>query len=90
MKFALVASSLIATAVAGNISPSSGKVCKSGQTVVCSGDGNGGLLTLGNIATGALGESCSGGDVYCCDNKDVEVCNGSFPGICTAKSLTNG
>lgn len=50
-------------------------VCESHQTVVCSGNGNGGLLSLGNILNGLLGESCSGGDVYCCSQKDVEqVC----------------
>lgn len=50
-------------------------VCESHQTVVCSGNGNGGLLSLGNILSGLLGESCSGGDVYCCSQNDVEqVC----------------
>ncbi|KAJ5873475.1 uncharacterized protein N7473_013348 [Penicillium subrubescens] len=47
-------------------------VCESHQTVVCSGNGNGGLLSLGNLLSGLLGESCSGGDVYCCSQKDVE------------------
>lgn len=55
-------------------------VCESHQTVVCSGNGNGGLLSLGNILSGLLGESCSGGDVYCCSQKDVEqVCHMSTP-----------
>ncbi|KAF7718674.1 Uncharacterized protein PECH_001452 [Penicillium ucsense] len=45
--------------------------CGSQQTVVCSGNGNGGLLSLGNILTGLLGESCSGGDVYCCSEEAV-------------------
>ncbi|KAJ5240284.1 hypothetical protein N7468_004903 [Penicillium chermesinum] len=71
MKFTLVAFSLIATAIAGVPVQDGGKVCKSGQSVVCAG-GNGGLLTLGNVATGALGDSCSGGDVYCCEDKDLE------------------
>ncbi|KAF3403633.1 hypothetical protein F1880_009592 [Penicillium rolfsii] len=47
-------------------------VCSSQQTVVCSGNGNAGLLSLGNILSGLLGESCSGGDVYCCSEKDVQ------------------
>lgn len=71
MKFILIALTLAATAIAGD--SGEGKVCKSGQSVVCSGNGNGGLLTLGNVAPGALGESCAGGDVYCCDDKDVAV-----------------
>ncbi|EPS26177.1 hypothetical protein PDE_01113 [Penicillium oxalicum 114-2] len=46
-------------------------VCSSKQTVVCSDNGNGGLLSLGNLLTGLLGESCSGGDVYCCSEEEV-------------------
>ncbi|KAJ5128585.1 hypothetical protein N7448_002302 [Penicillium atrosanguineum] len=49
-----------------------GKTCESEQTVVCSGNGNGGLISLGNILNGLLGESCSGGDVYCCETGKVE------------------
>ncbi|UNI22512.1 hypothetical protein JDV02_008396 [Purpureocillium takamizusanense] len=49
-----------------------GNVCQSHQTVVCQGQGNGGLLSLGNILPGALGQSCSGGDVYCCSHDDVK------------------
>ncbi|KAJ5358410.1 uncharacterized protein N7496_010823 [Penicillium cataractarum] len=52
--------------------PSEETVCESHQTVVCSDNGNGGLLSLGNLLAGLLGESCSGGDVYCCSQKDVE------------------
>ncbi|KAJ5771960.1 hypothetical protein N7520_002489 [Penicillium odoratum] len=44
--------------------------CDVHQTVVCSGNGNGGLLSLGNLLNGLLGESCSG-NVYCCDSEDV-------------------
>jgi hypothetical protein len=29
-------------------------------------------LSLGNIAPGLLGDNCSGGDVYCCSEEDVE------------------
>jgi hypothetical protein len=47
-------------------------VCESHQTVVCEGNGSGGLLSLGNLLNGLLGESCSGGDVYCCSQSDVE------------------
>ncbi|KAJ5111224.1 hypothetical protein N7532_001759 [Penicillium argentinense] len=76
MKFILVSLALAVTAIAGGgdggDGGDGGKICKSGQSVVCSKNGNGGLLTLGNIATGALGSSCSGGDVYCCDDKYVQ------------------
>ncbi|KAJ5587583.1 uncharacterized protein N7459_003348 [Penicillium hispanicum] len=68
MKFILLSLALAVAAIAGD----SDKICKSGQSVVCAKGGNGGLLTLGNVATGALGDSCSGGDVYCCDDKDVQ------------------
>jgi hypothetical protein len=57
-------------------------VCESHQTVVCSGNGNGGLLSLGNLLSGLLGESCSGGDVYCCSQKEVEQ-------VCCYYSLNN-
>lgn len=46
--------------------------CESNQIVICKGNGNGGLLSLGNIAPGLLGDNCSGGDVYCCSEDDVE------------------
>lgn len=46
--------------------------CEGNEVVVCNGNGNGGLISLGNIATGLLGESCSGGDVYCCSEEDVD------------------
>ncbi|KAJ5668971.1 hypothetical protein N7462_010041 [Penicillium macrosclerotiorum] len=71
MKFIIVTLALVATAFAGSPHSEDGKTCKSGQTVVCKDNGNGGLITLGNVAPGALGVSCSGGDVYCCDDKDV-------------------
>ena len=70
MKFTLISFAIFATALAGG---SGGKSCKSDQTPVRSKNGNGGLISLGNIAGGALGDNCSGGDVYCCDTKDVEV-----------------
>lgn len=51
-------------------------VCENHETVVCSDNGNGGLLSLGNLLNGLLGENCSGGDIYCCSQKDVEqVCD---------------
>lgn len=56
----------------GSASKDQPSVCASDQTVVCSGNGNGGLLSLGNLLTGALGDSCSGGDVYCCSQSDVD------------------
>ncbi|CAI7597756.1 unnamed protein product [Penicillium pancosmium] len=46
--------------------------CENDQIVICKGNGNGGLLSLGNIAPGLLGENCSGGEVYCCSQDDVE------------------
>lgn len=81
MKFILASFGLVATVLAGSPNHDSGKVCKGGQSVVCAKNGNGGLVSLGDIATGALGVSCSGGDVYCCDEKDVQVgaiCSNSF------------
>ncbi|KAJ5234175.1 uncharacterized protein N7469_003343 [Penicillium citrinum] len=72
MKFTLISFAIFATALAGGSAPEGGKVCKSDQTPVCSKNGNGGLITLGNIAGGALGTECSGGDVYCCETKDVQ------------------
>lgn len=62
-----LASSAIAAAIARTDT-----TCESNQVVVCKGNGNAGLVSLGNIASGLLGESCSGGDVYCCSEKDVE------------------
>ncbi|KAJ5569116.1 hypothetical protein N7450_011602 [Penicillium hetheringtonii] len=72
MKFILASFAVVATVLAGSPNHDSGKVCKSGQSVVCANNGSGGLISLGNIATGALGFSCSGGDVYCCDEKDIQ------------------
>lgn len=48
-----------------------GTVCANKETVVCQGEGNG-LITLGNVLPGALGESCAAGDVYCCSHDDVQ------------------
>lgn len=73
MKFILASFGLVAAVLAGSPTHDSGKVCKSGQSVVCAKNGSGGLISLGNIANGALGVSCSGGDVYCCDEVDVQV-----------------
>lgn len=75
MKFIATVMALAATSVAmpnGHTSVSKqGNVCDSKQTVVCQG-GNGGLLSLGNVLPGALGQSCSSGDVYCCSHDDVQ------------------
>ncbi|KAJ6104331.1 hypothetical protein N7523_010651 [Penicillium sp. IBT 18751x] len=68
MKFFIAVLALAATAIAGG----SSTTCKSDQSIVCKDNGDGGLLTLGNIAGGALGDECSGGDVYCCSDKDIE------------------
>ncbi|KAJ5683286.1 hypothetical protein N7462_006451 [Penicillium macrosclerotiorum] len=61
---------VVATLVTGSIAK--GTTCESNQVVVCKGNGNGGLFSLGNIAPGLLGDNCSGGDVYCCSEEDVE------------------
>ncbi|KAJ5763182.1 hypothetical protein N7533_001863 [Penicillium manginii] len=42
------------------------------QTVVCYSQGNGGLIALGNVLPGALGENCTASDVYCCSSDDVQ------------------
>lgn len=80
MKYTLIFSALFASALAaptveghgGSKGGDEGTVCESHQSVVCSGNG-GGLVTLGNLLNGLLGESCSGGDVYCCSNSDIQV-----------------
>lgn len=64
--------SLAALAVMITSSLAKSTTCESNQIVVCKGNGNGGLLSLGNIAPGLLGDNCSGGDVYCCSEEDVE------------------
>lgn len=73
MKFILATLALVATALAGATNHNGGgATCDSDQTVVCTGNGNGGLLTLGNVAPGLLGSSCAAGDVYCCKKTDVD------------------
>ncbi|KAJ5261447.1 hypothetical protein N7478_012042 [Penicillium angulare] len=96
MKYTLVLSALFAVALAAPTTEGGGKgkgkgsgegdtVCDSHETVVCSGNGSGGLLSLGNLLSGLLGESCSGGDVYCCKQSDVE--QWGPPEIAAAKAL---
>lgn len=68
VKSILATLGLAALALAG----SGGAKCSSNQQVVCKGNGNGGLLTLGNVLPGGLGVDCSGGDVYCCEKGAVE------------------
>ncbi|KAJ5413750.1 hypothetical protein N7509_000377 [Penicillium cosmopolitanum] len=70
MKLSLTSLAIMATIVSGSVAKSS--TCDSDQIVICRGNGNGGLLSLGNIAPGLLGDNCSGGDVYCCSEDDVE------------------
>lgn len=74
MKFFIAVLALAATAIAGDVGSEKegSSTCDNGSSPVCKDNGNGGLLTLGNVATGALGESCSGGDVYCCTDKDIK------------------
>ncbi|KAE8323524.1 hypothetical protein BDV39DRAFT_208809 [Aspergillus sergii] len=71
MKFAFT-SFLFVTTVIAVPQNEAGNVCASEQTVVCSGQGNGGLITLGNVMPGALGENCAAGKVYCCSHDDVQ------------------
>ncbi|KAJ5771961.1 hypothetical protein N7520_002490 [Penicillium odoratum] len=76
MKFIFVTLALAASAMAGVTGDKGDKdtkkaTCDVDQTVVCKDNGNGGLISLGNIANGALGDSCSG-DVYCCDKSGTE------------------
>ncbi|KAJ5086387.1 hypothetical protein NUU61_007694 [Penicillium alfredii] len=71
MKFIFATLALVATALATSNGGGEDKTCKNDETVVCKGQGNAGLLSLGNIAPGALGDNCSGGDVYCCSSNDV-------------------
>jgi hypothetical protein len=74
MKYTITLLTFTAAALAASIGDkgdSKGTLCLSKQTVVCEGNGDGKLISLGNIASGALGDSCSGGDVYCCSEEDV-------------------
>lgn len=71
--FALVSTALASSASGGKGGKGGkGTVCAQDQTVVCKDNGNGGLLTLGNVAPGLLGQSCSGGNIYCCTTEEVE------------------
>ncbi|KAJ5698686.1 hypothetical protein N7462_000691 [Penicillium macrosclerotiorum] len=71
MKFLIASLTLLAVATASTTGTEA-TACASGQVVVCKGNGNGGLITLGNVAPGLLGVACSGGDFYCCSQKDVQ------------------
>lgn len=70
MKLHFAIFALVSSAIASTNADGEGAKCSSDQTVVCKDNGNG-LLTLGNVAPGILGQSCSGGNVYCCSTKDV-------------------
>jgi glutamate synthase domain-containing protein 3 len=84
VKSILATLGLVALAMAGD----STKVCKSDQQIVCKDNGSGGVLTLGNILDGALGDSCSGGDVYCCDTKDIDdVSNHALDSVLQAQQF---
>ncbi|GES65665.1 aldo/keto reductase family protein [Aspergillus terreus] len=71
MKIVFASFLFVATAIAlpQNEAPN---VCASKETVVCTGQGNGGLITLGNVLPGALGDNCAAGDVYCCPQDAVQ------------------
>ncbi|KAJ5175491.1 uncharacterized protein N7482_001368 [Penicillium canariense] len=75
MKYTLALSALFVTALAiptGNGGKGNERSCENHETVVCKGNGEAGLLSLGNILTGLLGSSCSNGNFYCCTTEDVE------------------
>ncbi|KAJ5885361.1 hypothetical protein N7495_009871 [Penicillium taxi] len=65
------------------------QICTSKQTIVCQDNGNGGLLSLGNLLNGVLGKSCSGGSVYCCegDVKQEGLINLNLDLSCTLNEL---
>lgn len=69
-KYFISTLTLAASVITGSLAKIT--TCESDQTVVCAANGNGGLLSLGNIASDVLGDNCSGGDVYCCSEEDVE------------------
>ncbi|KAJ5414688.1 hypothetical protein N7509_001315 [Penicillium cosmopolitanum] len=64
--------SLTALAVLVTAAVAKSTTCENDEIVVCKGNGNAGLLSLGNIAPGLLGDNCSSGPVYCCSQDDVE------------------
>ena len=70
MKPFVTSLTLATTAFAASVARST--TCENNEVVVCNGNGYGGLISLGNIASGLLGDSCSGGDVYCCSEEDVQ------------------
>ncbi|KAJ5201748.1 uncharacterized protein N7498_006411 [Penicillium cinerascens] len=72
MKYLLAYSALFAAVVAIPTGDLGQKTCKSEETVVCKGDGEGGFLSLGNLLAGLLGENCSAGDIYCCETGKVQ------------------
>lgn len=71
MKFVFASFLFVATVLALPQNET-GNVCASKQTVVCNSQGNGGLIALGNVLPGVLGENCAAGDVYCCSQDDVQ------------------
>jgi hypothetical protein len=71
MKFIFASSFFVATVLALPQNET-WNVCASKQTVVCYSQGNGGLIALGNVLPGALGENCTASDVYCCSSDDVQ------------------
>ncbi|KAJ5218502.1 uncharacterized protein N7498_000601 [Penicillium cinerascens] len=71
MKFFIAVLALAATAIASSLSEDGAKICGEDQTVVCSGNGVGKLISLGSVGEGIAGESCSPGNIYCCSKKYV-------------------
>ncbi|GAB1201182.1 hypothetical protein APSETT444_010570 [Aspergillus pseudonomiae] len=71
MKASIVLFTFTAAVLASLNGPCDDCICASKETVVCQGQGNGGLITLGNASPGTLDENCAPGDVYCCAKDDV-------------------
>lgn len=72
MKFYIAVLALAATVIASPPTEGHSSVCSNDEVVVCQGNGKSGLISLGQIAPGLLGQSCAGGDVYCCSEKNVK------------------
>ncbi|KAJ5201747.1 uncharacterized protein N7498_006410 [Penicillium cinerascens] len=70
MKFFIAVLALAATAIAGRNMDS--PTCEDGSSVVCKGNGDSGVISLGNVAAGAAGENCATGAIYCCSEQDIK------------------
>ncbi|KNG91217.1 hypothetical protein ANOM_000393 [Aspergillus nomiae NRRL 13137] len=71
MKASVVLFTFAAAVLASPNGPCDDCICASKDTVVCQEQGNGGLISLGNVSPGAVDENCASKDVYCCAKDDV-------------------